>query len=83
MMDIFRWLMTKIGMRYVILVDHDGARHVRRVIWRGGKPFAVRMGFGIRTVGLEDNGAVSNGCYVDRWEPYEPLAERSWPRVPQ
>ena len=81
MMDIWRSLASAVfGWRYVQLADHDGEATICRVKWRGGKPVADRVGFGIRVVGLLDNGGVANGHYVDSWSPYEPSAEKRWPK---
>lgn len=79
-MDWFRSIASALlGIKWVRLIDHDGETTVCRVRFAGGRPFAERMGFGVRPVTLLDNGKVENGCYVDRWEPYDPRAKKRLP----
>ena len=68
--------MAFLGAIYVVLIDHDGERNIRRVKWSGGVPVAERYGLGIRVVELLDDGALRNGNYVTRWEPFDPLAPK-------
>lgn len=79
MKDMFRYITTLFGYRYVVLVDHDGGRTIRVVRFMNGKPYACRRSFGIRDVFLLDGGGLENGAYVKRWEPYEPCAAKQWP----
>lgn len=78
--DLFRKLTTELfGWRWVMLIDHDGARRVRRVEFMGGRPFARRHPYDIANAMLLDGGAVAGVSYVTGWEPYEPGAEPVWP----
>ena len=72
-------LSATLGWRWVVLVDYDGDRNIRRVKFRGGRPYASRLGFSIRDVWLLDNGKLDNGEWVEAWEPYDPGAEKLWP----
>lgn len=84
MSDLLRYLASIIfGTTWVVLIDHDGSRHVRRIRWQGGVATAERVGFDIRRVQLLDHGKIGNGAYVHAWEPYSPLAARRWPIPPE
>lgn len=55
----------------VVLLDHDGETNLR--LGRTdllGCPWAIRMGFGIRSVFLLPNGLVGNGSYAKEWIMY-------------
>ena len=54
----------------VVLFDFDGEEKVRLVRRTpSGRPYAVRVGFGIRHVILMQDGTLENGRYCKRWEP--------------
>ena len=79
MMDIFRFVATLFGRRYVVLIDHDKDRHVRPIVFKGGQAYAHRFPFGVATVALLNGGKTEGVSYVYGWEPYTPLAPRRWP----
>lgn len=78
-MDLFRYVASLFGARFVVLIDRDGERNIRRIKFCGGRPFAARFGFGIANVWLLDGGGVVGACYVVSWVPYYPFAPRQWP----
>lgn len=80
MMDAFRFIGAALfGWRWVVLVDYQGTRHVRRIKFIAGRPYAAKYGYHIGDSALLDNGQVSGPIYVKRWEPYPLFAERQWP----
>lgn len=87
-LDPARWVIsTMFGVRWVVLVDHDGSERIRAARLRRGAWVAERMGGligrGIRQVELLPNGNLRNGSYVVSWRPYAPFDGLSgWPRPP-
>jgi hypothetical protein len=76
---LFRlWLMWKI-FRWpsVVLFDHDHEMNARLVRGTRSHPLATRMSFGVSTVRLMPDGAIEGPCYVKRWEPLFPPAQRA------
>lgn len=74
---LFLWLAWHVfGLRSVLLFDRDGDINARSVIEFGGRMFANRFRFGIRTVELDPDGSVIGASYVTRWEPLFP---NPWP----
>jgi hypothetical protein len=79
--EIIRYIGARVfGVRYVELIDYNGARHVRRVEFQGGKAFSRRYGFDIANVLLLDNGKTAGVSYVHGWEPHEPMSKPVWPK---
>lgn len=79
MADLWRWIMTRFGARYVVLTDFDDEVVVRRVHWKGGKPHANRLFGGFEPIAvcrLKDGGAISGPSWVTSWEPYVPFQRR-------
>ena len=81
MIDILRAIGSILfGLRWVVLVDHDGERSVRRIRFYGGKPAARRFPHLNETdVWLEDGGSAEGVIYVHSWEPYDPFAPKRFP----
>jgi hypothetical protein len=78
MSDLLRRCVSSIfGTRWVILIDHDGDRFVRRMYFRGGQAMANR--YSHRPIRLLDNGAVRGVSYVHGWMPYYPAGPKKVP----
>lgn len=79
-MDFLRALLSLLGRRYVVLVDHDCERTICRIRFVSGRPFARRMSLLKETdCWLLDGGKLWGPSYVRRWEPYQPFASKQWP----
>lgn len=80
MIDLFRaFLSVAFGIRWVVLVDFDGERNVRRVRWQGGRACAARWSFATRDIYLADGGLAEGASYVVAWEIYDPFAPKRLP----
>lgn len=82
MSDMVRAFFQWFGIRYVVLIDFDGERNIRRVVWRGGQACAWRVGLGISMVQLLDGGRVRGVSYVSGWAPYDAAAPKTLPSFP-
>lgn len=85
MLDEMRWLLTRLlGWRFVVLIDRDGKRCVRKARLHLGQWVAERqgglIGRGLRRVRLLDDGEIENGLYVFGWEPWDyPTSVQNFP----
>lgn len=70
------------GFRWVVLIDFDGERTIRRVRFIGERPYANRMQYLSEPVGLLDGGAVEGCEWVSSWEPYRIFAAKRFPTYP-
>lgn len=78
MIDLLRAIGSRLfGLRWVVLVDHDGERSVRHIRFSGGQPVARRMS---SDVWLKDDGSAEGVSYVHCWEPYDPSAPKRFPK---
>lgn len=83
MTDLWRWIMTRFGARYVVLTDHDGERTIRRVRWEAGRPIAYRFPLTGPICRLMDGGRIKGPSFVHQWEPYAPFQARQFPEAQQ
>lgn len=80
MIDLLRAIGSRLfGLRWVVLVDFDGERTVRRVKFLNGKPYANRWRYMPAPVDLEDDGAAKGCAYVECWQPYTAFAPKRFP----
>jgi hypothetical protein len=62
-----RFLSWLTGRPIVVLIDMDGEINFRLAFLMGRNFYARRVGFGIRTVRLLEDGTVEGGAYCKRW----------------
>lgn len=79
-MDIFRFIgQTLFGWRWVVLIDFDGERNLRRIKGQSGRSRVSRHVHLGDDCLLLDGGKIKGVCYVHGWEPYIPFATPIYP----
>ena len=75
--ELWLWVTSKFGVKYVVLTDQNGCVEISPIFWKAGRAFA-RWGY-LTDCRLLVGGKVGGPFYVESWEPYAPFKSKRPP----